>query len=185
MNTRIRNSIPALLLALLSVVSLTATALPDDVNQPTKIKADSASRNDQKGITIYSGNVIIEQGSLEITADRVLIHDDSEGITRIVSIGTPATMSQLPEPGAERIHAEANTIEYFPKSERLHLKMQALLKQEGSEVRSNSIDYFLSTRQVRANGGADTSSRVEMVIPAKDLQAIGDKPKSDDNGDNP
>ena len=49
---------------LCNLAAAAVLALPDDREQPISIKADKAVRDEKQGFTIYSGNVIMEQGSL-------------------------------------------------------------------------------------------------------------------------
>ena len=46
-------------------------ALPDDRDQPIRIEADEALRDEKQGFTRYEGNVKMDQGSLHIEADRI------------------------------------------------------------------------------------------------------------------
>ena len=63
------NTIAVTLLCIL--VSQFSLALPDDRQQPIHISADNALRDEKKGITIYRGNVVLNQGSLHISANRI------------------------------------------------------------------------------------------------------------------
>ena len=60
--------------ALLSLVALSATAfaLPSDRNQPITLLADRATFNERTGVTTYSGNVIIEQGTMKLQANSIV-----------------------------------------------------------------------------------------------------------------
>jgi len=44
-------------------------ALPDDRDQPIRITADTAIRDEKQGFTVYTGNVHMIQGSLDILAN--------------------------------------------------------------------------------------------------------------------
>ena len=55
-------------------LSTSAWALSSDKNKPVEVEADSFNLDDAKKVTIYSGNVIITQGSMEIMADKVTIY---------------------------------------------------------------------------------------------------------------
>ena len=49
-------------------------ALSSDGEQPIEVEADELEVRDKEKISIYLGNVTLVQGSLEISADRVVIH---------------------------------------------------------------------------------------------------------------
>ena len=71
-----RNDLPARLLVLLLMTLITSLsqALPSDREQPIKITADSAVRNEQTGETRYEGSVELTQGSLHIEADLLTLY---------------------------------------------------------------------------------------------------------------
>ena len=57
----------ARIVALLLLLSAAFTqALPEDRDQPMRITADKAERDDINGVTIYRGNVVLIQGTLKL-----------------------------------------------------------------------------------------------------------------------
>ena len=65
-----------LLFLTLTLISVTTPlwALSTDKQKPVEVEADNFNLDDAKKITVYSGNVIITQGSMEIIADKVTIY---------------------------------------------------------------------------------------------------------------
>ena len=61
---------------LVSIIALSGSCLASDEydSQPITVESDRAERNERTGLTQYSGNVIISQGSLIIDANTVEIH---------------------------------------------------------------------------------------------------------------
>ena len=161
--------ISKLLLALVfSAVSATSVALPDDREQPIRITADQALRDEKQGFTEYTGNVRMDQGSMHIEADKITIYHVNEDADKIVAEGAPAHMQQRPEIDKGLMHARANIIEYYKAEDRVHLRDNAQVEQDGSTVAGDTIDYFITEQLVRADSNqAETSSRVEVVIPAQ------------------
>ena len=66
--------VKTLLVTIILTVSLSAQGLPEDSKQPIKIESDSAESNQSTGLTEYSGNVFIRQGSMAINADKVTLY---------------------------------------------------------------------------------------------------------------
>jgi lipopolysaccharide export system protein LptA len=152
---------------LCNLVAASALALPDDREQPISIKADKAVRDEKQGFTVYSGNVVMEQGSLHIEADSITIYRIVEEADKIVATGNPAHLQQQPEPDKALMHAKAGVIEYYKQEDRIHMVDNALIEQDGSTVRGNSIDYYIEEQLVKAESLADQAdSRVEVIIPA-------------------
>ncbi len=172
--------LPGLLLLALPLVVL---ALPEDRDQPIRITADQALRDEKQGFTVYSGNVKMDQGTLHIDADKITIYHEQEDADRIVAEGSPAHLQQQPEPEKPLMHAEARIIEYFKAEDRVQLRQAARIEQAGSVVTGDTIDYFITEQLVRADSDqADTGSRVEVVIPAQAIQDR-DADRGDADGD--
>jgi lipopolysaccharide export system protein LptA len=160
-----------LLLALALGSLLTAApALPLDTDreQPIRIVADTALRDERQGITIYTGNVDMQQGSLRMRADKVTIFRIVEEADKIVGEGSPARLEQQQNPDKPPIEASGNVIEYYKDEERVQLTGNAMIEQEGSTVTGQVIEYFIADELVRATGaGGDSPRRVEVIIPAR------------------
>ena len=162
----------ALLLALWGILLTgTAVALPEDRQQPINITADQALRNEKEGLTVYKGNVELQQGSLLITADKITIYRIVEEADKIVAKGQPAQLQQQPEPDKSLVKARAGIIEYYKAEARVHLRHDAQIEQEGSRVTGETIDYFIDEQLIKAGSNRSREdSRVEVVIEAQALQ---------------
>ena len=163
---------------------LSASGLSTDRQKDIEIEADSAVIDDTKQHTIYTGDVVIIQGSLRITGAKVTIHyDDNSDFVKLESIGKPARFRQLPD-GKDDIDsnyqvAHADKMEYFKKKDLIVLLGNAVYGQGGSKVAADRIEYNSRTskmiaRSVKAgtkskstSGKKKKKSRVRIVIPAK------------------
>lgn len=161
-----RQSLPAVVLILALLPLNQALALPDDRDQPMRITADTALRDEKLGMTVYSGNVHMVQGSLEIDADKLTIYHETDQANKIVAEGQPARMQQRPAVDEALVKARAQIIEYFKAEERVHLSLDAHIAQDGATVTGNSIDYLIAEQLVKADSDQDQQGkRVEVVIP--------------------
>lgn len=150
-------------------------ALQGDRDEPISIEADQAERNESKGTTTYSGKVVMQQGSMKIKADKVVIYSDKDKVTQIVATGKPAHYEQKPSVDESIVVAQANTLEYQIQEESLHLIDNAFLEQEGTNLSGNRIDYDVRKSVVKAGGENKTNQRVRMIINPKALNR-DDKP---------
>ncbi len=103
----------------------TALALPTDRSEPILLEADEFERDDVKGTTRYSGNVVMQQGSMKINADQIVIYSEKDKVTQIVATGKPARYEQKPSVDTAVVVAQANTLEYHLLDESLHLVEKA------------------------------------------------------------
>ena len=105
---------------LLAAAMTNAAALSTDREQPIEIEADTAEADDGRGVTIYTGDVVIVQGTMHINGDVVTIYfDGNQDITKVVAEGEPAKFKQQPDGSTDFQHAEAKTLE-FPHRRRHH-----------------------------------------------------------------
>lgn len=142
-------------------------ALPEDRDQAITIQSDRAERDELKGTTVYTGRVLMEQGSMQIKADMITIFNDSNKVNKLVATGTPAEYRQTPVVGQAPVLAQANTLEYLVDEETLRLIDNASLTQDGASLSGTLIQYDVHKSLVKAN--SDEQERVKMVIPAKSL----------------
>lgn len=147
-------------------------ALESDRKQPLKVEADSAQINKKSGVSIYIGNVIIRQGTMEIMADRIEIHTSNGNMNRIVAKGRPATYRQRPEKKDQDIVARAGRMEFDAVRNRAVFLENAVLNQSGNTFKSNRIVYDIANDAVDA-GKKDGGGRVTITIqPGKDAKPL-------------
>ena len=86
-------------MSLLLYPAAAAFALPSDSAQPIRIQANAATLDDKRNTAVYTGNVIITQGSMRLTGSRVTLSSDANGeLNKMVTQGGPATYQQTPKP---------------------------------------------------------------------------------------
>ena len=101
------------ILGALSCTAMSAFALPTDRNQPISLVADRATYNDKTGYTTYSGNVVIEQGSMKLQADSVTAQlNKNRQISTVTANGHPARFQQKTDPNKGFAHGEGQKIIY-------------------------------------------------------------------------
>lgn len=143
-------------------------ALTSDKDKPVEIEADSFKLDDTKKVTIYSGNVVITQGSMEIQADKVTIYGTRGQLNKIIATGNPAKLKQQPDGNEEVIRGKANRFEYIASKAILVLTNNATLWQGGSTFSSDKIIYDSKRSIVKAGNKNSSSTRVKVTLePAK------------------
>ena len=139
----------------------------------------------QKQAVIYTGGVVIRQGSMVIRADRVELRELPSGYYAAVAYGLPnqpATFRQKRDGIDEYIEGEADRLEYDGKSDTIRFVNRAQLRRlrganPADEVNGNLITYDATTEKVNIQGGgpataANPNSRVQAVLtPRQDSEA--------------
>ena len=150
---------PKTCVALLAVVVLLLARPSLAAQAPINISADRATY--EGGTGIYEGNVVLVQGALSIRADRLIIDEQNREVNRILALGKPSILTQ----NDGTVRAQANSIEYFVKNGQVILTDQAIIEQQGSEIRGNRIVYDSEKQTVLAESDKnDGSERVNMTL---------------------
>ena len=145
-------------------------ALATDREQPIEVEADELEVRDLEKISIYLGNVIVVQGSLELNADRMVIHFDQNNDLRLIEMtGTPATFRQLNDDQQE-ILGEALQTDYTQSGSLLELRESAHIDHAGDIIESELIRINTETNSLRA-GSSESDQRVKMLIQSKQNSA--------------
>lgn len=170
---------PAKLPLLAVLLSLTLSSAPllalsGDRQQPMSVEADRADIDDKRGVSVYTGNVVVVQGSLRITGDKMVVHTNARNqIDKIITTGQPSTFEQLPDNKKDKIYGRARRLEYYAAEEKIVLIDDGILEQSQNTFRSDRITYFVKTDQVQA-GKSSGGERVRIIIQPQD--------KSQNNG---
>ncbi len=158
------NLIKVFIFTFLFAMSHSATALKSDSKQPVHIDSNTASYNDKKGISIYTGNVVTIQGSLHITSDKLIVYLKEGDIDKMVFTGKPAKFRQLPGKGQEEIHGQGLTGEYYPNLNKLILIEKAVVSQGNSKSTSKLIVYDSKNSLIKAGEQTSDDKRVHTVF---------------------
>lgn len=146
-------------------------ALPDDKNETIRGSADNLTVDQKNGVATYTGSVKIQQGSLVITADSIVIHTNPDSsVEKMIATGSPARFQQQPEKDQGVVTAAAKQITYTPNNEHLVLIEDASVEQNGAVMSGPHIDYDLVKEVMKAagsNGSSGDGQRIEIVIPPK------------------
>ena len=124
---------------LVLLLPLQLFALADDGEQPINVEADSLEVRDQENISIYTGNVRLNQGSLEFRCDRLTLHfDDQKELVLMEMSGAPATFRQLDDEQQE-LNGQAEQLQYRQMESILVLSGNARFSHNGDTIESNRI----------------------------------------------
>jgi lipopolysaccharide export system protein LptA len=162
----------------LTCLSSTAWALKSDRSKPVKISANHVVVDRKKGVSTYTGDVHMEQGTLIIRGDEVIVHHENGKLKKITIKGKPASFQQQPDNKQAMVQSKAEHMEYFTKNELLVLQKNAEVIQGQNQFSGDHIEYDTFNSVVKANKGSNSKSRVHAIIQPEDKnQQDKDKPK--------
>ena len=175
MNVKI--SLPFLVvLLLLSTLSLAEKA---DRDKPIEIESDTMTMDDTKNVSIYTGDVILTQGTLIIKADELIVREDNQGFQHSTSTGNPTSFKQKREGVEEYIEGIGQRIEYDGHMDKVHIYRNAIVKRGNDTVMGDYIIYDANAEVAQAmssksnNGEANDTSKKKIrtkaiINPKKD-----------------
>ena len=151
-----------------------ALAEKADKDKPIEIEADTVTVNDAKKVSVYTGNVIVTQGTLLIKADKLVVREDESGFQHSSSYGTPTTFKQKREGKDEYMEGAAQRIEYDGRIDKVQLYTKAWVKKGEDIVHGDYIMYDANAEYSEVIGGgpksatpATPSGRVKAIIQPK------------------
>ena len=164
------------LMTWLLLAALPASAEKADRDKPINLEADAVTVNDAKKTSIYTGNVILTQGTLIIRGDKLIVREDSSGFQHSTSYGNPTTFKQKREGKDEYIEGSGQRIEYDARMDKVQLYTKAWVKRGDDIVHGDYISYDANAEYAEAVGGGSKAAtsgtptgRVRAVIqPKKD-----------------
>ena len=138
-------------------------------DKPITIEADSAELDERKGLSIYTGHVVIRREDIRIEAHRVTLTSGQGGLQSMVAEGSadgPVRLYQQRQ-GQEDIEGESMRLEYDADSNSLLLLDHAWLRQGLNRFSGKRIEYDIRQEKVIASQGEGGQQRVTVTIQPK------------------
>ena len=158
-------SLPVVLASLLALAAGPAWAKSTDRNQPMDLDADKTdcAVDDAGGPCIFTGNVHIMQGTLDIRAAKADVRRGGGDIQRVLLTGSPVVLKQQLDSGS-MINARAASVEYDLPRDTVVFTGNVELDQPGRGTMSGArIVYNMSTGQVQGGGGENGQVRTRIL----------------------
>lgn len=165
------------------VISSLLLALPAQANaerdfeQPIQVEADQEQLDLRANRLLFSDNVVVSQGSLKITADRLEVEgtDGEAGDSELfIATGSPATYQQDIDADLT-VNAQANEIRYDARTRVLTLSGNAQMSQSGNQVNANQITYYVDEQRVTAERDEQSEERVTTIFQPRQRNQSNDE----------
>ena len=167
MSLRPVNLLTIVLAALVAAFAPASHARTGDRNQPMDIEASrqvcGLGANDTCTLT---GNVILSQGSLNVTAAKAVIEQSGGDPSRALLSGG-VTLKQILDDG-NKINAKSSEVDYNLKTEVVVFTGNVEIVQQRGMLSGQRVVYNMKTGQVESGG--DGKGRVKMRILPKSAQ---------------
>lgn len=140
-----------------------AFALKNDTHQPINVLSDKQSLNLVSSQAVFTQNVYITQGSIQIKAQKVVVTQSKDKKSETLdAYGTPVYFQQTLDDG-KIVKGSAELVNYDIKNEFVTLIGNAQLHQDDSQIEGRKITYDVKTQQLKADSG-ETGRRVRTIL---------------------
>lgn len=152
----LRPLLTALILAAAPAAAQTTTfgGMRADTSAPVEVAADNLSVNQADGSAVFTGNVVIGQGAMRLSADKVTVIYAEGGTSRIRSLDAAGNVTLVSGPDA----AEAQAATYDVAGGHVTLTGDVVLSQGRNVLTGNTMQVDLAT------GTAQVQGRVRSVL---------------------
>jgi lipopolysaccharide export system protein LptA len=143
------------LLSALLAVPLCVLGADSERQQPVHLRADRIDIDQKKGLSLYRGNVVFNQGTLRLTAARAEVQNRANVLETVTAEGKPVTFRHRPEGLAEFIEGEASRAVYHAPTRRVDLYGNVRVQRGRDLFRSAVLHYDIENQSMigeSANG---------------------------------
>lgn len=175
-----------LIAAIAGALALDAWALSTDREQPIEVHADQFNGDEVNQTAVYSGSVVVDQGSMRLNGARLELRITPKGYRSITLTGAPARFRQQRDPAEknpveEWMHAQAATIVYDEEHDTITLTGAARLSrtENGKEMDTTEgerIVYDMRYARSVVEGGVSQQGQKQRVT-----TIIAPRPQSGEN----
>lgn len=163
--------VPVAWLALAGCLPGPVLAEKADRNKPMEISAARLNAVDGGNEARLEGNILIEQGTLRVAADRGEIRQNASGQKSGFVTGSPVKIRQKREGCDAYIEARAERVEFDESKDSLRLLSQASIRTGENEITGEAILYNTVTEAIEVLGDkprTTTDGRVRMILHPRD-----------------
>jgi lipopolysaccharide export system protein LptA len=147
------------------------------------VGADHLTADDANKVSTFEGAVVVTQGTMRMTANKVTMKEDADRHKFYVAHGAPVTFRQKRDKVDEWVEGFAERAEFDDRSDVLRLFNRARVKSNQNELTGDFISYDMR-REVAEVAGAPPGqkpppdSRVKVIIipPKKSADPETEKP---------
>lgn len=155
----------------MAAVACPTWALSTDNDQPIEVHADKFNGDEVKQTAVYTGNVTVDQGSINLAGARLELAITPRGYRRATITGSPARFKQQRDPKTpgvdEWVHAQASRIIYDEETDKVSLigKAQLSRTENGQQKDMTSGERIVyDMRNARSEVNSGEGKRVTTII---------------------
>ena len=143
-----------ILFTLVSFTTINANALSTDREQPAVISADDVEFDFSTGVRIYRGNVKLDQGTMKLRADKLIVEYKDDVLQRATAFGNPATFQQRPDGKPKDMIGKGKKLELDEVKNIVTITENAFIDNGEGTATGSLITYDITNDKMKIVGGA-------------------------------
>jgi lipopolysaccharide export system protein LptA len=152
-----------------------------DRDKEIVVGADRLTADDANKVSTFEGAVVITQGTMRMTANKVTVKEDAERHKVYVANGAPVTFRQKRDKVDEWVEGFADRAEFDDRNDVLRLFNRARVKSNSNEITGDFISYDMKRVVAEVSGAPPgqkppKDSRVKVIITPPKKAPDSDKP---------
>ena len=164
------------LLSALLAVPLCVLGTDNERQQPVHLRADRIDIDQKKGLSLYRGNVVFNQGTLRLTAARAEVQNRANVLETVTAEGKPVTFRHRPEGLAEFIEGEASRAVYHAPTRRVDLYGNVQVQRGRDLFRSAVLHYDIENQSMVGESANGRRVYAALESRARKPMLPGDRP---------
>jgi lipopolysaccharide export system protein LptA len=174
----------------LALAATLARAERADRDKEIVVGADRLTADDTNRTSTFEGGVVVTQGTMRITANKVTVKEDADRHKYYVASGAPVTFRQKRDNADEWVEGFAQRAEFDDRNDILKLFNRAKVKSNTNEITGEFISYDMNKAVAEVTGAppgtaapsGELAPRVKVIILPPKKAPEGDKGKPADKG---
>lgn len=136
-------------------------ALSTDRDEPATVEADEVEYDFRTGVRTYTGNVIVVQGTLRITGDKLVVEYNGDQLESATAWGQLASFKQRPDGKDQDVIGKGKKIVLDQIANTLSLYKQASLQQGPDTAIGEEIVYDITNDKLSIKGAATIKKKTD------------------------
>ncbi len=161
---RPRNSCLALACALMCGFAPHALAERADRTKPIHLEADRVTLDDAKQMAVFSGNVVMTQGTLSVSCQQFVATQGKDGFEHGTATGAPAKFRQKRDGSDEYVEGSGERIEYDAATGVMDIYGQAHVRRGRDDARGDHIAYNAHDLSFKVSGASEQEGKRAVFI---------------------
>ncbi|RUR42548.1 lipopolysaccharide transport periplasmic protein LptA [Vreelandella populi] len=157
----------ALVRTALFALAVPLSAAAQNSQAPVEVEADRLDLDQRAGTAVYSGNVDIRQGNMQLRGERVEIQRNEAGeLSLVTATGERAYLRNQLENEETPMEGWGRRVIYHVAERRVELIDQAELTQGRDQFNGGRLEYFIDRGVVQARSDVSGSEpqRIRMTL---------------------